>query len=68
VDDISLKEFSSWSDAERIYVTVNNLFQEFSGDRSPPNTVKLFGLMARYEERQRLLHGGCGPGGDHSHH
>ena len=68
VDDISLKEFSSWSDAERIYVTVNNLFQEFSGDRSPPNTVKLFGLMARYEERQRLLHGHCGPGGDHSHH
>jgi glyoxylase-like metal-dependent hydrolase (beta-lactamase superfamily II) len=67
VYDISLKEFGSWSDAERICVTVNNLFQEFGGDKSPPNTVELFGLMARYEEHQRLLHGGCGPDCNHSH-
>ncbi|WP_382159061.1 MBL fold metallo-hydrolase [Hydrogenophaga sp. UC242_50] len=71
VDDISLREFNSWTDAERIYVTVNNLYQEFSGDTSPPDTVKLFGLMAHYEERQRKLHGnviGCGPNCNHANH
>jgi glyoxylase-like metal-dependent hydrolase (beta-lactamase superfamily II) len=68
VDDISLKEFSSWTDAERIYVTVNNLFQEFSGDKSPPDSIKLFGLMSHYHERQRMLHGGCGPNCGHAHH
>jgi cyclase len=70
VDDISLKAFGSWTDAERIYVTVNNMFQDWSGDKTPPDTVRLFGLMAHYEERQRQLHGhhaGCGPqcGVDH---
>ena len=71
VDDISLKQFSHWSDAERIYVTVNNLYQEFSGDTSPPDAIKLFGLMSHYEERQRHLHGnhaGCGPNCGHSSH
>jgi len=69
VDDISLKEFGSWTDAERIYVNINNLYQEFSGDPSPPDVLRLFTLMARYEERQRQLHGKhegiCGP---HCHH
>lgn len=58
VDDISLKAFRAWSDAERIYVTVNNLYQEFSGDTSPPDLPRMFNLMAHYEERQRTLHGG----------
>lgn len=71
VDDISLKEFNSWTDAERIYVTVNNLYQEFSGDKTPPDTIKLFGLMGHYEERMRKLHGNpaeCGPNCGHTHH
>jgi glyoxylase-like metal-dependent hydrolase (beta-lactamase superfamily II) len=70
VDDISLREFKDWSDAERIYVTVNNLYQEFSGDASPPDTVRLFGLMQHYEERMKRLHGhgpGCGPHCGHAH-
>jgi len=71
VDNISLKEFNSWTDAERIYVTVNNLYQEFSGDTSPPDTIKLFGLMSHYEERLKKLHGqhgGCGTDCGHTHH
>ena len=47
-----------WSNADRIYVKVNNLYQELSGDTSAPDLVKLFGLMAHYEERMRRLHGG----------
>jgi len=69
VDDISLKEFGSWTDAERIYVNINNLYQEFSGDSSPPDVLRLFTLMARYGERQRQLHGQHeGACGTHCHH
>jgi len=71
VDDISLKEFGSWSDPERIYVNIYSLYKEFSGDTSPPDTLRLFTLMARYEEHQRQLHGGghvCGAHCNHPHH
>jgi len=73
VDDISLKEFRGWTDPERIYVNIYSLYREFSADTSPVDSARLFTLMARYEERQRQLHGkhGCGahcthPG--HHHH
>ena len=45
--DIALKEYSTWSDAERIAVNVHTLYREFSGDPSPPNIMELFGLMAK---------------------
>jgi cyclase len=45
--DISLADYSSWGDAERIVVNVTTLFKEFSGDGSPNDTAALFGLMAK---------------------
>jgi cyclase len=45
--DISLADYSSWGDAERIVVNVTTLFKEFSGDRAPNDTAALFGLMAK---------------------
>ena len=44
--DISISDFESWSDAERIAVNVDTLFREYSGDTSAPNTMEIFELMA----------------------
>jgi hypothetical protein len=44
--DIALGDFSSWGDSERIAVNVDTLYRQYRGDKSPPNTVELFGLMA----------------------
>lgn len=44
--DISLGDFSSWGDSERIAVNVSTLYREYSGDNSPPDVTALFGLMA----------------------
>jgi glyoxylase-like metal-dependent hydrolase (beta-lactamase superfamily II) len=44
--DIALGDFSSWTDSERIAVNVDTLYREYSGVRSRPDTVRLFGLMA----------------------
>lgn len=45
--DISLADFESWGDAERIVVNVATLYKEFSGDSSPNDTAALFGMMAK---------------------
>jgi cyclase len=45
--DISLADYSSWGDAERIVVNVTTLFKEFSGDSTPNDTAALFALMAK---------------------
>ncbi len=44
--EISLADYDSWGDAERIAVNVHTLYREFSGERTPPNPVELFTLMA----------------------
>ena len=44
--DISISDFDSWTDAERIAVNVDTLFREYSGDTSAPNTMEVFTLMA----------------------
>ncbi|MCG8377907.1 MAG: MBL fold metallo-hydrolase, partial [Proteobacteria bacterium] len=51
--DISLDDFESWTDAERIAVNVNTLYREYSDDRSPPDIVQIFGLMAEIHRSQR---------------
>lgn len=52
--DISLADFDSWGDAERIAVNVAVLYKEFAGDTSPNNVAELFALMARlHKERRR---------------
>ena len=44
--DISLEAFSGWGEAERVIVNVDTLYREFTGDRSPRDTVALFARMA----------------------
>ena len=44
--DISLADYASWGDAERIAVNVHTLYREFSGNEDPANPVELFGMMA----------------------
>lgn len=52
--DISLADYDSWGDAERIAVNVSVLYKEFAGDRSPNDTAALFALMAQlHRERRR---------------
>ncbi len=52
--DISLADYDSWGDAERIVVNVAVLFKEFSGDPEPGNMAELFALMAKvYKARRR---------------
>ncbi len=51
--DISLADYDSWGDAERIVVNVATLFKEFSGDDTPNDVTVLFGLMARLHKARR---------------
>jgi cyclase len=51
--DISLADYSSWGDAERIVVNVATLYKEFSGDTTPNDTTKLFTLMAKLHKARR---------------
>ncbi|MDE2806023.1 MAG: MBL fold metallo-hydrolase [Gemmatimonadota bacterium] len=45
--DISLADFDSWGDAERIVVNVATLYREFGSMGQPREPVELFALMAR---------------------
>jgi glyoxylase-like metal-dependent hydrolase (beta-lactamase superfamily II) len=52
--DISLADYSSWGDAERIVANVAALYREFSGGTfAPPGVVELLGLMARLRKERR---------------
>lgn len=51
--DISITDFESWTDAERIAVNVDTLYREYSGDKSAPNTLEIFTLMAEINKSQR---------------
>ena len=44
--DIPLEQYASWTDGERIVVTVASIYRELSGDSAHPNMVNLFGQMA----------------------
>jgi glyoxylase-like metal-dependent hydrolase (beta-lactamase superfamily II) len=44
--DIALGEFSRWGERERIAVNVDTVYRELSDDHSPPDALRLFGLMA----------------------
>ncbi|WP_353199928.1 MBL fold metallo-hydrolase [Sandarakinorhabdus sp.] len=51
--DIGLGRYASWKDAERIAVNVDTLYREYSGDQTPPDVVRLFGLMGQlYYDRR----------------
>ena len=49
--DISLAEFRHWLNPERIVVNVDALFREYRGDRSEPDMLRLFGLMAQVRRK-----------------
>jgi len=51
--DISLADYSSCGDAERIVVNVASLYREFSGGKVASNVIELFGMMARIRQNQR---------------
>lgn len=51
--DIGQGEFRHWLDAERIAVNVDTLYRDYRGDRSPPDLLRLFGLMARLRRESR---------------
>jgi cyclase len=44
--DISLEAYASWSDGERIAVTVASIYRELSGDTTPPALPLLLSQMA----------------------
>ena len=59
VEDIALKGFGSWSDAERIVVNVHALYGQFAGTLpEEPDLVDLFGKMARYRKQHGDPHAG----------
>lgn len=51
--DIALGEYRNWLDAERVAVNVDTLFREYRGDVTPPDPVRLFGLMAAVRRQLR---------------
>ena len=51
--DISLSDYDSWGDAERIVVNTSVLYKEFSGSHEPNNIAELFGLMAKIHSERR---------------
>lgn len=55
VFDIALGEYQHWLDFERLAVTVNSIWRDYTHDHhSRPNAAKLFGLMARlWKDRQK---------------
>ncbi len=51
--DISLADYSSWGDAERIVINVATLYSEFSGGTAKiPGMGEMWGLMARIAKSQ----------------
>ena len=51
--DISLTDYDSWGDAERIVVNVAVLYKEFAADPEPGDIAELFALMARVHKARR---------------
>jgi hypothetical protein len=52
-NDISLADYSSWGDAERIVINVASLYREFSGGTMTANIADLFGMMAQLDKNRR---------------
>jgi glyoxylase-like metal-dependent hydrolase (beta-lactamase superfamily II) len=51
--DISLADYSSWGDGERIIVNVASLYREFSAGKVESNIVELFAMMAQLRRDRR---------------
>ena len=51
--DISLADYDSWGDAERIVVNVATLYKEFTGDPTPGDITEMFAMMAAVHRNRR---------------
>jgi glyoxylase-like metal-dependent hydrolase (beta-lactamase superfamily II) len=51
--DITLDDYASWGDAERIAVNVATLYREFGDPSPPPGPTELFGWMAQLARDRR---------------
>jgi glyoxylase-like metal-dependent hydrolase (beta-lactamase superfamily II) len=51
--DISLADYSSWSDAERIVINVASLYREFSGGKTTASVGELFAMMAQLDKERQ---------------
>lgn len=51
VRDIALDEFEGWLDPERVYVNVQTLYREFTGQMEKPDILSSFAGMARLARR-----------------
>lgn len=51
--DISLSDYDSWADAERIVANIATLCREFDHDTSPPDIAANFALMAQLHYQRR---------------
>jgi cyclase len=51
--DISLADYDSWGDAERIVVNVAAVYRELDGDPTPLDGATLFALMAKLHRARR---------------
>ena len=51
--DISLADYDSWGDAERIVVNLATLYREFAGDSTPHSITELFAMMAAVHRQRR---------------
>lgn len=49
--DISIEQFGSWEDPERIAITVDTIYRELTGDTSHPDLLQLFERMAELDKR-----------------
>ena len=66
--DISWESFRDWGEPERVIVNVNAAYRGFSGDHTPPDVTRLFGLMAKAHFARAKGCPACGGhGSDHSH-
>lgn len=51
--DIGLGRYATWKDAERIAVNVDTLYREYNNDQTPPDAIRLFGLMGQIYYNRR---------------
>ncbi|MGE3935162.1 MAG: MBL fold metallo-hydrolase [Rhodospirillaceae bacterium] len=59
-EEIVADHFTHWIDRERVFVNVNSLYREFSGDRKPLAVTKVYEAMARwYWANRDAHHDGC---------
>jgi len=58
--DINFAEFRDWTDEERIYINVNALYREWTGDTGRPDVQRMFTLMARHHREKQAACEHCG--------